>query len=182
MQLSKIYKQNGIRHRRPKYSISCRRPDEQLLLLQQRFCEQLIEKLRINIEVIYIDETSTHLWEKRLKVWHTPCDPIVFKLPSNRGQSHTVIGAISSDVSKPLYWQLAQHTNTESFNHFMSLLLRHYCSNKCLFILDNHTAHHSLKFRNFIEKQGLKVLYLPPGGSALNPIERVWAMLKTSWA
>ena len=52
MQLSKLYKQHGIRHRRPKYSISCRRPDEQLLLLQQRFCEQLVEKLRRHQEVI----------------------------------------------------------------------------------------------------------------------------------
>jgi hypothetical protein len=69
--------------------------------------------------VVYIDETSTHLWEKRLKVWHTPRDPIVFKLPSNRGQSCTVVGAISTDMGKPLYWQLAQHTNTQSFIKFM---------------------------------------------------------------
>ena len=65
--------------------------------------------------MIYIDETSTHLWEKRLKVWLTPRDPIVFKLPSSRDTSYTVIGAFSLDVGKALCWQLAQHTNTESF-------------------------------------------------------------------
>ena len=118
----------------------------------------------------------------RLKVWHAPRDSIVFKLPSNRGQSHTVVGAISSDVGKPLYWQLAQHTNTESFIQFMSKLLKHFCSSRCLLVLDNHTAHHSLAFRKFTEKHGLQLLYLPPGGSVLNPIERAWATLKTSWA
>jgi len=115
-------------------------------------------------------------------MWHAPRDPIVFKLSSSRGTSHTVVGAFSSDEGKPLCWQLAPHTNAESFVQFMALLLKHYCSDKCLFVLDNHTAHHSLVFRRFAEKHGLQLLYLPPGGSALNPIERVWAMLKPRWA
>ena len=48
--------------------------------------------------------------------------------------------------------------------------------------MDNHKAHHSIKVRDYLVKKGATVLFLPVGLSELNPIERVWGIMKKKWA
>ena len=44
-------------------------------------------------EIIYIDETTFHLWQKKSRCWLKP--GMKLSLVNNRGPSITVIGAIS---------------------------------------------------------------------------------------
>jgi transposase len=45
-------------------------------------------------------------------------------------------------------------------------------------VIDNLSAHKAPAVREWIEKAGAEVLYLPPYSSDLNPIEKAWAKLK----
>src|ERR1039458_4744400 len=45
-------------------------------------------------------------------------------------------------------------------------------------VMDNLSAHKTPAVREWIEKAGAEVLYLPPYSPDLNPIEKAWAKLK----
>lgn len=46
-------------------------------------------------------------------------------------------------------------------------------------IMDNASFHKNHKTRELIEAAGCKLLYLPPYSPDLNPIENVWAVIKS---
>ena len=45
-------------------------------------------------------------------------------------------------------------------------------------VMDNLSSHKAERVCELIEKQGAKVLYLPPYSPDLNPIEKAWSKLK----
>ncbi|MCS7307480.1 MAG: IS630 family transposase, partial [Aquificaceae bacterium] len=45
-------------------------------------------------------------------------------------------------------------------------------------VLDNFTSHRSSKVKESAERLGIVLVYLPPYGSDLNPIEQVWRVVK----
>ena len=51
-----------------------------------------------------------------------------------------------------------------------------------MIVLDNHAAHRSKDTIKFAEEVcKLKLLFLPPAASELNPIERMWSYFKHKW-
>lgn len=48
-------------------------------------------------------------------------------------------------------------------------------------VLDNHTAHSSLKVATMARNKGIKLLFTPPTDSELNPIEKMWSLFKRQW-
>ena len=48
-------------------------------------------------------------------------------------------------------------------------------------MVDNHRAHGTPLVREFCQSKGLELKFLPPYSSALNPIERFWALVKGRW-
>ena len=72
-----------------------------------------------NKEIIYIDETSTNLWEKRAKLWQ-PKDkslPMVIQKTRDMGSNVTIIGGISLKMEK-MFFQLVNTTNKENVENF----------------------------------------------------------------
>ena len=48
-------------------------------------------------------------------------------------------------------------------------------------VLDNHVAHSSGNTCALAKELGFTMLFLPPSASRLNPIERLWGLLKPRW-
>ena len=44
--------------------------------------------------------------------------------------------------------------------------------------LDQHQVHQSPVFRDYCRELGLEVILMPKFSCRLNPVERVWAMIK----
>ena len=62
---------------------------------QQAFCKKLSRLLMAGKdEIIYIDETSFHLWMQPSRCWMTK--DMSLTLPTERGKSLTLIGALSA--------------------------------------------------------------------------------------
>lgn len=75
-----------------------------------------------------------------------------------------------------LLWQGT--CNTKTFNQWCDQCLCPLLNNESVLVLDNAAFHKSQTTRQLIEKQGAKILFLPPYSPDLNPIEHDFGALK----
>lgn len=130
-------------------------------------------------EVVSIDETAVHCWQKRMRIWRPVDHPMNCYLQQERYKNITLIGAISTK-SDEAYVECAEKTKKEYVIKFFENYLPHHRG--ALFILDNHKAHKSNKLRELVDDYGAEIAFLPPASSALNSIERLWSVVKVNWA
>lgn len=52
---------------------------------------------------------------------------------------------------------------------------------KAILVLDNLPIHHSKKVKEVMEECKFRVRFLPPYSCSLNPIEKVWHVVKNKW-
>ncbi len=70
------------------------------------------------------------------------------------------------------------YTNSEVFNMWVETQLCPALKKGQYVIMDNASFHKSPKVREFIEKAGCHLIYLPAYSPDLNPIEHYWANFK----
>ena len=54
------------------------------------------------------------------------------------------------------------------------------CQGRTIVVLDNLKIHHSKKME-IVYDTNFKEMLLPPYSSTLNPIERLWSLIKRQW-
>ena len=130
-------------------------------------------------EILYIDETSTNLWELKNKIWQprNPIIPMSYTLQKTRGSNVAVIGAISNKESR-IYYKIGETTNIDNFFEFLMMLNENKKINNKLLVMDNHKAYHNKEIIEYIKSKGGEVLFMPPSSSYFNPIETIWSSLK----
>jgi len=113
-------------------------------------------------------------------MWVPPeeTDPVVLHAPTRK--SVALFGAVNLHRG-----QMVAHFNpvfeAQSFLAFLKTLLRRRAWGKRMMIIpDNATYHHAADLDNWLwEHRGvLELLFLPPYSPELNPIERVWKLLR----
>ena len=129
-------------------------------------------------EILYIDETTFHLWQKLSRCWVTA--GMKLSLIKNRGPSITVIGAISKERGLVHFEVFVENNNSNIFLNFMQALKTKCQGRRVVVILDNLRIHHSKKL-NEVYDNDFKELFLPTYSSELNPIERLWSIVKRKW-
>ena len=115
------------------------------------FVCELAECLLADKPMVFMDETSANLWNKKRTCW-TPVDNrLKLPLTSSRGISKTVIGGISLITHTPFTWTLAPSTNTDNFIRYLTYLRTQlkpeYTNEKITIVLDNHSAHTNSRSR-----------------------------------
>jgi hypothetical protein len=128
-------------------------------------------------EIIYLDETTFNLWQKTSKCWLRP--GMKLRMPCNRGPSITVIGTISNKRGL-IHLEVFQGTNNATIFHQYMARLKAKCIGRTIVILDNLKIHHS-KLLETVYDSNFKEMLLPPYSSSLNPIERLWSLIKRQW-
>ena len=68
-------------------------------------------------EILYIDETTFHLWQKLSRCWVTAA--MKLSLIKSRGPSITVIGAISKERGLVHFEVFVENNNSNIFLNFM---------------------------------------------------------------
>ena len=68
-------------------------------------------------EILYIDETTFHLWQKLSRCWVT--EGMKLSLIKSRGPSITVIGAISQERGLVHFEVFVENNNANIFLNFM---------------------------------------------------------------
>ena len=110
-----------ITYTKAKYKMLYKMTFQALQLRQVAWIHQFLAYHRKGYEFIYIDETSTHLWDNRGNVWQSRYQPLRIVKNSDRGKSITIFGAISSlgGQEQKVHYSLAKSTNTVDFIAFL---------------------------------------------------------------
>lgn len=129
-------------------------------------------------EVVYIDETSFHLWQFQSRCWLRK--GMRLTIPDIRGSSITIIGAISEQRGLICYDLVMGTNNTQSFEHFIIKLKGMAQARKTIVVMDNLSVHKAKAVKRHFTF-GFQQLFLPTYSCELNPIERLWAVIKNQW-
>ena len=155
-------------------------PVQQDESLREIFRQELSELLdKKDIEVWFCDETGIlgdprprRRWMKRGEKGKVSFSGI--HLRSN------VIGAVNPKTGE-LFSLIVSHMNSDFFQVFLNELAEETKERKILLVLDNATWHKVKK----LEWHNIEPKYLPPYSPDLNPIERLWLVMKarffTDW-
>ena len=180
--IRQFYLEHGASYRKPQIVYCSKAAREVELKHQQRdFAQQITRVLMQEPEtdVVYIDETSFHLWMAPARLWIK--QGMRVQLPDQRGQSITMIGALSVHHGL-LHTEAFAGTNTvETFLPFLLRLKEKCLGRRTIVVMDNLKVHHSKTLRPHFDERTLIAKYLPPQSCALNPIEQVWNIIKCSW-
>ena len=93
-----------------------------------------------DVEIIYIDETSFHLWQTPSRMWLKPGMKI--ELPNNRSISISMIGALSNRRGMLFQKTFAGSNNQDTFLDFI-LGLKAKMNGRCWINMDNLSTHKS---------------------------------------
>ena len=133
---------------------------------------------RLYDEILYIDETTFNVQMKVAKCWLSA--GMKLSMIKERGPSITVIGAISEERGLVHSYITKENNDKMQFQHFLIGLKNKCKDRRVVLVLDNLPIHHA-KLLNDVYDSNFKELFLPPYSSVLNPIERLWSVLKRKW-
>jgi transposase len=105
-------------------------------------------------------------------------DPVLFMAPTRK--SIYLFGAVDLFNGK-LVTQFEKRFDAITFKCFLARLLRHRAKGKILVVLlDNAKYHHAIFLQPFLRKNRrvLRLMFLPSYSPELNPIERVWKLIR----
>jgi transposase len=130
------------------------------------------------VRLIFIDET----WAKTNMVrTHGRCrrgERLVDKVPQGHWKTMTFLAALRSDsVTAPCV--IDGPINGKSFLAYVEQILVPTLKPGDIVIMDNLGSHKGQPVRRAIRQAGAKLFFLPPYSPDLNPIEQLFAKLKT---
>lgn len=105
-------------------------------------------------------------------------DPVIQHAPTRK--SVALFGAVNLAQGK-MHALFSEPFNGETFVLFLATLLRRRaCGRKLALILDNASYHKSTEVKDFAQEHAkvLTLIYLPPYSPDLNPVERVWKLIR----
>ena len=128
--------------------------------------------------LVFIDETWAKTNMVRLHGRIRRGHRLHAKVPYGHWRTMTFIGALRADrIDAP--WVLDSAINGDSFLYYVREILVPTLKPGDIVVLDNLGSHKRTEVRRAIRQAGAKLFCLPPYSPDLNPIEQVFAKLKT---
>ncbi len=114
----------------------------------------------------------------RLRGWAPRGQKLLAKVPQGRWRTLTFLAALRCDrIDAPCV--IDGPINGDSFLAYVEQLLLPALKPGDIVIIDNLGSHKGKAVRQLIRSAGAKLFFLPPYSPDLNPIEQVFAKLKT---
>ena len=131
--------------------------------------------------IIYMDETSVHVWMKKERCWQPMDSPVNVPLNKTRHKGLTVFGAIGACLVEPVMMLGDRGTNAEDFVKFLKLVVAQIApgSQKPYLVIDNASAHLGPDAKEFISKHFVP-FNVPAYSCQFNSIEHLWSVLKAN--
>jgi transposase len=128
--------------------------------------------------IVFIDETWAKTNMIRNHGWNRRGRPLNAKAPHGHWQTMTFIAALRCDrITAPCVFD--GPINGASFLAYVEQLLVPTLKPGDIVIMDNLGSHKGKMVRKAIRDAGARLFFLPPYSPDLNPIEQVFAKLKT---
>lgn len=131
-------------------------------------------------EIWSIDECHFQQHGSRCTMWVPPeeKDPVVLHAPTRKSVS--LFGAVNLSSGKFLHY-MSPIFNALTFGDFLKLLSKRAGKKKrIIVILDNARYHHAILLKPWLmeKRNRIRLLFLPPYSPELNPVERVWKLVR----
>ena len=127
---------------------------------------------------MFIDETWTKTNMTRLHGWAPRGQRLIGKVPHGHWKTSTFLAALRHDrIEAPCLFE--GPINGERFLAYVEQSLVPTLKPGDIVVLDNLGSHKSKAVRQAIRRAGVRLLFLPKYSPDLNPIEQVFATLKT---
>jgi transposase len=128
--------------------------------------------------LVFIDETWAKTNMTPIRGWAPRGEKLVARAPFGKWRTLTFLAALRHDrIDAPCV--LDGPINGESFTAWVEQFLVPTLAPGDVVIMDNLGSHKGTAVRKAIRAAGAKLLFLPPYSPDLNPIEQVFAKLKT---
>ena len=128
--------------------------------------------------LVFIDETWVKTNMTRLRGWCPRGEPLLAKVPHGHWKTLTFLAGLRHDrIVAPLV--LDGPINGATFTAWVEQSLAPTLKPGDVVILDNLGSHKGKPARQAIREVGAHLLFLPPYSPDLNPIEMMFAKLKT---
>jgi transposase len=128
--------------------------------------------------LVFLDETWAKTNMTRLRGWARRGRKLLAKAPQGHWRTLTFLAALRSDrIDAPCV--LDGPINGDSFIAYVEQFLVPTLTQGDIVIMDNLGSHKGRRVRRAIRAIGAKLFFLPPYSPDLNPIEQVFAKLKT---
>jgi len=128
--------------------------------------------------LVFIDKTWAKTDMTRVRGWAPRGPKLVAKVPHGKWRTLTFLAALRSDrIDAPCV--LDGPINGRSFLAWVQQSLVPTLTPGDVVVMDNLGSHKGQAVRRAIRSAGAKLLFLPPYSPDLNPIEHVFAKLKT---
>jgi transposase len=166
-----------------------RRPSQVQVLNQKqkevrlRFCQEMVATLPEDHKIVFSDESGFSLNRNKCKAW---CDPGQTEENDYKDQKKiiNVWGGFSSS-GKTNISIYTTNLNKEKYQEILKNNLLPFAEQQkaihqpITFQQDNHPAHKAVIIREFLQNTQIKTLTWPPYSCDLNPIENLWAIMKS---
>jgi putative transposase len=150
------------------------RPDIARHRARWRTYQGLIDPKRL----VFIDETWTKTNMTRLRGWAPKGQRLVDKVPHGHWKTSTFLAALRNDrIEAPCLFD--GPINGERFGAYVEQFLVPTLKPGDVVVLDNLGSHKGKAVRKAIREIGARLVFLPKYSPDLNPIEQVFAKLKT---
>jgi transposase len=128
--------------------------------------------------LVFIDETWAKTNMTRLRGW-APCgDKLLAQVPQGHWRTLTFLAALRRDrIDAPCV--IDGPINGETFLAYVEQILVPTLGRDDIVIVDNLGSHKGKAVRRAIRAAGARLFFLPPYSPDLNPIEQMFAKLKT---
>ena len=104
--------------------------------------------------------------------------PIICQ-PQRKKERKTIFGCVCPEDGT-LVTDIADRGNTATFFKFLIKAVKSFAGKKLYMVLDNVRFHHAKRLKPILERyrHRIELLFLPPYSPDLNPVERVWWLMR----
>jgi len=127
---------------------------------------------------IFVDECGSHTGLARTRARAPKGERAYASLPRNTGPNTTILSSLSSKgMGETMVVEGA--TNTAVFEAYIERVLAPSLRSGQIVIVDNLSAHKSVRARELVESRGARLWFLPPYSPDYSPIENAFSKLKS---
>jgi transposase len=128
--------------------------------------------------LVFIDETWAKTNMTRMRGWWRRGEPLKARVPHGHWRTMTFLAGLRHDgITAPCV--VDGPINGRIFRAYVEQILVPTLKPGDIVVMDNLGSHKSRIIRTLIRAAGARLFYLPPYSPDLNPIEQVFAKLKT---
>ena len=130
-------------------------------------------------DLLFLDETSTHIAFTRLRARAPRGKRAPAAVPRNHGPNVTLL-AVLGPLGITTSLSIEGATTRPVFDGFIRQFVVPLLRPGQIVVLDNLSVHKSARAQQLVEGMGCRLLFLPPYSPDFNPIEAIFAKVKTA--